>query len=53
MERLHIDVLGPFIESNSGNKYVIMMVDQFSKWLECFPVPDQKAELVADVLLIE
>ena len=51
MERLHIDILGPFVESHSGNKYVVMIVDQFTKWLECHAIPDQTAEVVTDVLL--
>ncbi|CAG2204197.1 unnamed protein product [Mytilus edulis] len=32
MERVHLDILGPFNTSNSGNNYVLMMVDQFTKW---------------------
>ena len=47
MERVHIDLLGPFTESSRGNKYILVMVDQFSKWLECGAVPDQHAETVA------
>ena len=41
MERVHIDLLGPFPESQLGNKYVFMVVDQFTKWVECYPLPDQ------------
>ncbi len=51
MERVHIDLLGPFIESNSGNKYILVMVDQFSKWTECAALPDQQAETVAEQFL--
>ena len=47
MERIHIDLLGPFTESSRGNKYILVMIDQFSKWLECAAVPDQHAETVA------
>ena len=31
MERVHIDVLGPFTMSALGNKYVLVMIDQFTK----------------------
>lgn len=47
MERVHIDILGPFKPSRSGNIYVLVMVDQFTKWVECQPLADQTAERVA------
>ena len=36
MERVHIDISGPFNMSSRGNKYILCMVDQFTKWLESF-----------------
>ena len=33
LERMHIDILGPLIETPRGNQYVLVVVDQFSKWL--------------------
>lgn len=53
MERIHIDLLGPFPSSKAGNKYVLMVIDQFTKWLEAFAVPDQTTETVARVLVDE
>ncbi|XP_033759501.1 uncharacterized protein LOC117341748 [Pecten maximus] len=47
MERIHMDILGPLPVSRDGNKYILMLVDQFTKWLECFPLPCQNAETVA------
>ena len=47
LERVHIDILGPFTPSSKGNQYVLMIVDQFTKWLECFPLPHQTAEEIA------
>ena len=47
MQRIHIDILGPLQESSLGNKYILMMVDQFTKWVECVPLPLQTAEMVA------
>ena len=39
---VHMDILGPFLESHCGNKYVLLMVDQFTRWLElqALGVPD-------------
>ena len=33
MERVHLDILGPFTTSSIGNKYVLVMIDQFTKWI--------------------
>jgi transposase InsO family protein len=51
MERVHVDLLGPFSESRQGNRYVLMVIDQFTKWLECYVLPDQTAERVAQTLV--
>lgn len=47
MERVHLDFLGPLPLTARGNKYVLMMVDQFTKWVECVPLPSQTAEVTA------
>ena len=51
MERVHIDLLEPFPESQSGNKYVFMIFDQFTKCVECYLLPDQGANTVARALV--
>lgn len=28
LERVHTDLMGPFVESNKGNKYILMIIDQ-------------------------
>ena len=53
LERVHIDILGPFPESTRKNKYLLMVVDQFTKWVEAYPLPDQKAEQCAREFLIQ
>jgi len=52
MERVHLDILWPFNTSNSGNNYVLMMVDQFTKWVEMAVLPDQSAKSVAEKFLV-
>jgi len=32
MERLQMDILGPFPSSVSGNRYLLVIVDCFTKW---------------------
>ena len=47
MERVHIDLIGPLVRSNQGNEHIVVMVDQFSKWVVCAALPDQTAPKVA------
>ena len=43
MDRLGTDILGPLPVTPCGNKYILVVTDYFSKWVEIFPVPDQTA----------
>lgn len=47
MERVHLDFLGPLPESTAGNSNILVMVDQFTKWVECIALPSQTAEVTA------
>ena len=49
MGRVHLDILGPF--PKCGNVYILMLVDQFTKWLEGYPLPDQNAETIAKAMV--
>jgi hypothetical protein len=35
----------------NGNKYVVCFVDYFTKWVEAFPVADQRADTIAKLLV--
>ena len=52
MERLHIDILGPFNQSDDKNCYVLMMIDQFTKWVEMAAISEQSALLTAKKVLV-
>lgn len=47
MERVALDILGPLPLTKNGNKYVLVMVDCFTKWTEAVALPDQEAKTVA------
>ena len=53
MQRVALDILGPLPETERGNKYILVIGDYFSKWVEAYPVPDEKAETVAQKLVTE
>ena len=53
LDRLLIDILGPLPLSKKGNRYIMVSIDQFTKWVEILALPDQKAHTCADALLNE
>jgi hypothetical protein len=52
-QRWHIDILGGLPTSKNKYKYVLLVVDSFSKWSEAFPLYTQEATEVASVLFRE
>ena len=53
MERVAVDVLGPLPETEQQNKYLLIVADYFTKWTEAFPIRDQEATTVADIMVKE
>ena len=53
MLRMGMDLQGPFPTSQGGNRYILVIQDYFSKWIEMFAIPDKTAKTVADILVRE
>ena len=53
LDRLSTDIVGPFPESHQGNRYILVVSDHFTKWVEVFAVPDQTAITCAEKILNE
>jgi hypothetical protein len=51
MEKVSMDILGPFIMSLKGNKYVLTICDKFTKWTKAIALPDQEASTIADAFV--
>ena len=51
MERVGVDIVSPLAVTDSGNRYVLSVMDYFTKWPEAYALPDQEAETVAEALL--
>ena len=49
-DRVHVDLMGP-LRSNGYNKYVMVMSDAFTKWIELVPIPDKAAETIANAIM--
>ena len=52
-QKLSIDFVGPLPASNLKHRYILTVVDCFSKWLEAFPLRHATAEAAADCLTKE
>ena len=49
--RIHIDLFGPLAASDSGKKYVLVITDSFSKYVELVAIRSKEAKCVADALM--
>ena len=47
LEKVHVDFIGPLPESARGNRHILVLIDQFTKWIEVVPLPDQTASVTA------
>jgi site-specific DNA-cytosine methylase/transposase-like protein len=45
--RWHVDLCGPMPKSQTGNRYVMVAVEAFTKHIEAVPIPDKEASTVA------
>lgn len=52
-ERWHIDILGGLTTSHLGHKYILLVVDSFTRWMEAIPLKTQEASEVATALYRE
>jgi hypothetical protein len=48
--KVALDTTGPLIETKSGNKYILVAIDQHSKWCEAKAVVDHGANTTTKFL---
>ena len=53
MDKVATDILGPLPLSDNGMRYILVVQDHYTRWIECFAVPDQTAETVAHKIVFE
>lgn len=51
MQKLCLDFLGPLITSYKGNKAILVITDDFSKFAEAIALPDMKTPTLAEALI--
>ena len=50
-ERVRTDILGPFVTSKNGYKYVLVFVDYLTKYMELVPLQNVKSHTVATAFI--
>ncbi|KAL1254822.1 hypothetical protein QQF64_012883 [Cirrhinus molitorella] len=53
MERIAVDLMGPMNETERFNRYILVVQDYFTKWVEAYPLPNDQAVTVAEVIVAE
>ena len=51
LARIAIDIYPPYHVSKKGNRYILVVSDYFTKWVDAFPLKTQEATHVAEVLV--
>ncbi|KAJ8873893.1 hypothetical protein PR048_024729 [Dryococelus australis] len=52
-QRLGLDIVGPMPKTASGNRYILTIIDHFSRYLVMKPLPDETAETVARTFVFD
>ena len=53
MNRVATDIVGPFPQLKSGNRYILLVGDYFTRWIEAYVIPEFSAQMVAHKLVYE
>jgi len=48
LDLVTMDILSGLPTASDGSKYILVLVDAFTKWVEAYPLPDQEASTCMD-----
>jgi len=51
MERINVDTVGPLPEDTHGMKYVLVIIDCFTRWVQLYPIASTSAKETAPCIL--
>ena len=49
--QIHVDLVGP-LPVNKGCRYLLTIVDRFTRWIEAIPIPDATTVTVVDAFML-
>lgn len=49
-DKVYVDIVGPLPETENGNKYILSMMDDLTRFVDFVPMPNQEANTVATIL---
>jgi hypothetical protein len=52
-EMLGMDLIGPFKRTEQKSKYILVIMDHMTKWVEAFAIPSKKSGVIAKILVEE
>lgn len=52
-QRIAVDIVGPLPPSTKGNEYLLTVKDEFTRWIEAFPMARATADTIAHLLNTE
>ena len=47
LDRIAIDIMGHLTLTDKGNKFIVVVGDYFTRWVEAYAIPDCRGETVA------
>lgn len=50
-ERIQVNILGPLLTTHSGNRYLLVVIDCFTKWPEAIPLKNKRASTIGKALV--
>ena len=53
LDRIAVDIMGPLPLTKDKNKYILVICDYFTRWMEAYSLPSQQTENIAQRLVHE
>ena len=50
-QKVYLDVVGPLEITFSGNKYILTVLDDLSRYMNAYPIPNQEAATICEVFV--